>query len=133
MTAQAARRYGDYTAAEALQHARRLLTMEGYERGWYALSTKVFLRLDEVDLDPADEGALHWALHRLAREAAAKDFQPMKEPYQQDPGYGFEFDSAHLGRRVYFKFRLIGSRPRLEVCSLHRPDRLLRVEGKKRN
>jgi hypothetical protein len=50
----------------------------------------------------------------------------MKEPYERDPGFGFEFFSEHLGRQVYFKFRLIGARPRLEVCSLHTPDRLLK-------
>lgn len=132
MSGQAAKRYGEYTAAEALEHARRLLTTKGHERGWYTLSTKFYLRLDEVDLDPADDGAIHWAVQRGVREATPEDFQPMKEPYARDPGYGFEFESTHLRRRVYFKFRLIGRRPRLEVCSPHTPDRLIGTQGKKR-
>jgi hypothetical protein len=91
------------------------------------LSIQFFRRLGEVDLDPADGDALQGALHRLVMEARPEDFQPMANPYNEDPGFGFEFDSEHLnGIRVYFKVRLIGQRPRVQICSLHRPDRFVR-------
>ena len=98
---------------------------EGYERGLYAFSTKFPSRLDEVGLDASDHAAIQWAVQRLVREAKPEDFRPMRQPYKNEPGYGFEFDSQCLRRRVYFKLRLIGRRPRVEICSLHRPDRLL--------
>lgn len=98
----------------------------------YAFSTRFPLRLHEVNVDEFDEEAIHLAVQELVLEAGAGDFQPMAEPYDRDPGYGFEFESKHLGGlRVYFKIRLIGARPRVEICSLHRPDRLIQPRGKR--
>ena len=126
VTDRSRERYGGYTPAQALGHARRLLTREGCDRGLYAISDKFALRLHEVDLDPGDEEGYHAAVQAVVHEARPEDFQPMKEPYEKDPGYGFEFFSAYLGRPVYFKFRLIGSKPKVDVNSLHTPDRLLK-------
>ena len=79
-----------------------------------------------MGLDPDDEEAYNAAVQALVLEARPEDFQPMKEPYAKNPGFGFELFSTHLKCQVYFKFRLIGTKPRLEVNSLHTPDRLLR-------
>jgi len=125
VTDRSRERYGGYTIAQALGHARRLVTREGCDRGLYAISVRFLARLHEVGLDPGDEEAYQTAVQALVLEAKRENFCPMKEPFATDPGYGFEFYSGHLGRVVYFKFRLIGAKPKLEVCSLHTPDRLL--------
>jgi len=125
------RTYENCSPGKALEDARRLVTPEGRERHLYEFTSKFSLRLHEVGLDVFDQDAIHLAVQHLVLEARAEDFQPMAEPYEKDPGYGFEFESQYLGGlRVYFKVRLIGSRPRVEVCSLHRPDRFVRHAGR---
>jgi hypothetical protein len=116
---------GEYSPAEALQTARRLISPKGVERGWFDIDPRVYYRLDELGIAP-DE--LTSALLKIVHEISPGDYSPPAQP-NREPGIPFIFHSPSLRRDVYFKFKLIGPRPRLRLYSLHRPDYPKRRKG----
>jgi len=102
-----------YAPAEALDIARRLMRKGLFQVGDPELPNEL------AELGIVGDEAMREALLAALEEVGADCYLPMAQPHK-NPGIPFVWKSTFFeGRRMYLKFKLVGSRPTLWLYSCH--------------